>query len=91
MVIQYIFKKIPDPDSMSLSDHDYEDEDPVEISYDDPVNATCKAIYENPFNDIMIHSKFLDSQGRNVQSEKAQGRTKDDDGNIIGTFDSNPI
>ena len=45
MVIQYIFKKIPDPDSMSLSDHDDEDEYPVEISYDDPVDATCKAIY----------------------------------------------
>ena len=39
-------EKIPDPDSMSLSDLDDEDEYPVELPYDNPFDATVKAIYK---------------------------------------------
>ena len=84
-------QKIPDPDSVSLLDPDDEDEDLVEIPDDDPVDATGKAIYDKPFTDMLIHAEVLLPQGDNVQYDKVQGRTKDDDGNIVGTFDSNPI
>ena len=87
----FLLEKIPDPDSMSLSYLDDEDEDPVNMPDDNPLDANGKAIYENPFTDILIHSKFLLPQGDHVRSAKVQGRTKEDDGNIVGTFDSNPI
>ena len=83
--------KTPEPNYMSLSDIDDEDEYPVDIPYDDPVDATSKAIYDNPFTDIMVHAKVNSPQGESVQFDKVQGITKEDDGNIFGTFDSNPI
>ena len=52
-------EKIPDPDSMSLSDINDKDEDPVEIPDDDPVDATGNAICEKPFTDMLIHSDLL--------------------------------
>ena len=55
------------------------------------MDATGKAIYEKIFTDILIHAEVILPQGENVQSAKAQGRTKDDDGNIVGIFDSKPI
>ena len=87
----FLLEKIPDPDSMSLSYLDDEDEDPVNIPDDDPVGATGKAIYEKPFTNMLIHSEVLLPQGDNVKSVKVRGITKGDDGNIVGTFDSNPI
>ena len=86
-----LLEKIPDPDSMSLSDLDDEDKDPVEIPDDDPVDATGKAIYEKLFTDMMIHAKVLLPQRENVKSTKVQGITKDDDGKMVGTFESNQI
>ena len=87
----YLPYKSPNPDSMSLSYIDDEDEDPVKIPYDDPVDATGKAIYDKPFTNMLIHAKVLLPQGDNVQSAKVQGIKKGDDGNTVGTFDSNPI
>ena len=74
-----------------MSDLYDEDEDPIEIPDDDPVDSTGKAIYEKPFTAMLIHAKVIIPQGDNVQSSKVQGITKDDDGNTFGTFDSNPI
>ena len=82
-------KKTPDPDSMSFSEIDDEDKDPVEIQNDNPVDATSQAIFENPFTEMMIHVEVLLNHGYNVQSSKVQWRTKDNDKNIFGTFDSN--
>ena len=63
-------EKIPDPDSMSLSDIDDEDEHPVDIPDDNTLDTNGKAIYENPFTDMLIHAKVLLLQGENVQSAK---------------------
>ena len=40
---------------------------------------------------MLIHAKVLLPKGDNVQSTKVQGKIKDNDGNIVGTFDYNPI
>ena len=40
---------------------------------------------------MQIHDEVILPQGQNVQYAKVQGRTKDDGGNIVGTFGSNPI
>ena len=55
------------------------------------MDATGKSIYSKPFTEMLIHAEVLLPQGENVQSVKVQRRTKDDDGNIVGIFDSNSI
>ena len=90
-------------DSMSLPEHpaipDDDDSDelldeegePIIIPEEDPVDATGKAVYEKPFTDMLIHAEVLLPQGENLQSAKVQGRSKDLDGNAIGSFDDNPL
>ena len=84
-------EKIPDLDSMSLSDLDDEDKYPVDIPDDDLVDATGKDIYGNIFTDMLIHAKFLLPQGGKVRLDKVQGRTKEDDKNTVGPFELKPI
>ena len=90
-------------DSMSLPEHpaipDDDDSDelldeegePIIIPEEDPVDATGKAVFEKPFTDMLIHAEVLLPQGENLQSAKVQGRSKDLDGNAIGSFDDNPL
>ena len=74
-----------------MSDLDEEDKYSVNIPYDDPADTTGKAIYEKTFTDMLIHAKVLLPQRENVKSTKVQGITKDDDGKMVGTFESNQI
>ena len=67
------------------------DEDTTDIPEDDPVDATGQAVFENPFSDLLIHAKVLLPQGENAKSAKVKVRTKDINGDIIGTFDDNPL
>ena len=87
----YLPDKVPEPDSMRLSDIDDDNEDPFKIPYDNLVDATGNAIYEKPFTDMRIQAKVIFTQGGDVHSSKFHGRTQDGDANIVDTFDSNPI
>ena len=44
-----------------------------------------------PFYDAIIHAEVLLPQGETVKSAKVKGRSKDSDGNIVGTYDNNPL
>ena len=83
--------KSSDPAFMRFSDIDDDDEDPADIPDDNLVDATGKAIYKKPFTGMLIHDELLLSQGDNFPSANIHGRTKYNDGNIVGTFDFNPI
>ena len=67
------------------------DDMPVEIPLEDPVDASGRAVYEKPFTDYLIHAEVLLPQGEAFQSAKVKRRSKDLHGNVIGTFDVNPI
>ena len=71
-----------------LQEHD---DIPVEIPLEDPVDASGRAVYEKPFTDYLIHAEVLLPQGEGIQSAKVKGRSRDLNGNVIGTFDTNPI
>jgi len=84
---------VPDDTDLSdfITDEDGEHDEPIVIPEEDPVDATGKAIFEKPFTDMLIHAEVLLPQGENMQSAKVQGRSKDLDGNTIGSFANNPL
>ena len=68
--------KIPDFDSMSLSDLDDEDEYPVELPDDNPFDATVKAIDKKPFTYMLIHAKNILPQGRMFNLPRFRGEQR---------------
>ena len=79
---------------LDLSESDLLQEDnnnPIKVPVEDPVDAAGKALYDKPFTDYLIHAEVLMPQEEELQVAKVKDRTKDADGNTIGTNDSNPI
>ena len=68
-----------EPDLISLPDDN------------DPVDANGVAVFENPITDRWIHAELHLPQGEEIRSAKVIGRSKDADGNIVGTYDDNPM
>ena len=80
------------PTDVKLEDFlDDDEEEPILSLEEDPVDCTGKSVYEKPLTDMLIHAEVLLPQGEQVKSAKVKGRAKDGDGNIIGTFDDNPL
>ena len=53
------------------------------------VNQDGTSVFEKPITDCWIHAEVNLPQGENIQSAKVIGRSKDMDGNIVGTYDNN--
>ena len=56
----------------------------------DPLDSDGTTAFEKPITDYWIHAEVNLPQGENFQSAKVIGRSKDKDGNIVGTYDNNP-
>ena len=69
-----------DDDELSRSD-----------SPEDPLVSPGVAMFEKPVTDHLIHAELYLPQGENLRSTKVIGRSKDDDGNVVGTYDTNPM
>jgi hypothetical protein len=48
-------------------------------------------MYEKPITDRLIRAELYLPQGEDMKAAKVVGRTKDEDGNIIGTYDHDPM
>ena len=68
-----------------------DDEEPIIIPEEDPIDSTGRAIYEQPFTDALLHAEVLLPQGEEVKSGKVIGRTVSDTGDSIGVFNENPL
>ena len=66
-------------------------DEPVRKMEEDPLDADGTTVYEKPLNDLLIHAEVLLPQGGVMQQAKVKGRSKDIHGNVIGTYDSNPL
>ena len=58
---------------------------------EDPVQTDGTAVFEQPITDHWIHAEPNLLQGEEMNKVKLVGLSKDDDGNIIGKYDSNPM
>ena len=81
------------PDDLDLTDliSENDEEAPIALPEEDPVDATGQAVLDKPFTDLLIHAEVLLPQGEDLQSAKVKRRSKDNDGTTIGTYDPNPI
>ena len=82
----------PLPSESELKDFLVEDdEETPPIHHEDPVDSTGKAIYEKPFSDMLIHAEVLLPQGEDIKSARVIGRSKTNDGTVLGNYDPNPL
>ncbi len=71
---------------------DDDDPDSVELPEEnDPVNAEGTAVFEQPITDRMINAELNMPQGEEMRHAKVIGRSKDADGNIVGTYHDDPM
>ena len=95
-----IVKKLGDsmhrPESSSFPEWTpYEDDDnfsSLHIPDDqDPVDEKGSTAFEKPITDRWINAELNLPLGETMEYAKVIGRTHDDNGNVIGTYDDNPI
>ena len=72
--------------------HDEDEPDPLQLpDINDPVDDNGIALYEKPITDQWINVEVCLPQGENNSMAKVVGRSKDAEGNVIGTYNDNPF
>jgi hypothetical protein len=81
------------PSDLTMQDllADDDEEVPIELPEEDPVDAGGRAVLDKPFTDLLIHAEVLLPQGEDIKSAKVKGRSKDKSGSTIGSYDPNPL
>ena len=73
----------------------YEDGDePNSVKFpedNDLVDSKGKSIFEKPITDQCINAKLNLPQGKEMKNTKVIGRTKDSNGEVVGTYNENPF
>ena len=78
------------PDHIPYSDEC--DPDPIHLPDDnDPVLPDGTAAFEKPITDHWIHAELNLPQGETLSKAKVIGRAKDNNGEVIGEYDTNPL
>lgn len=58
---------------------------------EDPVQPNGTAVFEKPITDHWINAELNLPQGEQMKPARVVGRSKDQNGNVIGSYDSNPM
>jgi hypothetical protein len=82
----------PPPDGfVTYADDELPDPMTVDDIEEDPVDSDGMSVFEKPITDHLIHAELNLPQGETMQHAKVTGRSKDDTGSTIGTYDHNPM
>ena len=84
----------PDPDAATYVpylDNDDETKPTPLLDDEDPVDNQGRPISEQPLFDRLINAELSLPQGEEMQNARVLRRSKDQNGNIIGSYDDNPI
>ena len=83
------------PESMNPLDYDPRDQDdqePIGWIDGDPIDSTNNsAVFEHSLSDTLIGAEVLLPHGDEVKAARVKGRHKDENGNVIGAFNDNPL
>ena len=80
------------PDNTPYSDDD--EPDLLSLPDDqDPVNDgdSSRSAFEQPITDALIHAELNMQQGESLQNARVVGRSKNQDGEVTGTYHENPM
>ena len=61
------------------------------VHEDDPIEENGVAQFEAPLTDLLIHAEVHLPQGEEMQCAKVLRRSKNENGEVIGTYNENPI
>ena len=84
-------KPIPDKEYIPYQDNEPEIESTSIPDDVDPIDDSGQATFEKPITDQLIHAELQLSQGEQMKNAKVIARSKDPDGNTVGTYDHNPL
>ena len=79
---------LPAQDFVPYSDGEL---DPPLILDEDPVTPKGGSMFEKPLTDMVINAELSLPQGELMQPAKVIGRSKDEHGKIVGTYDTNSL
>ena len=95
-ILHKLGDSISKPVKYKPSDHvKYFDEDEPNSLHlpndNDPVDDRGVSIFEKPITDLWINAELNLPQGEEMRKAKVIGRSKNKNGEVIGTYDANPI
>jgi hypothetical protein len=82
--------KPPPSDYVPYADGEL-DPPPLHELDEDPVDNDGTAVFEKPITDHLINAELSLPQGENLKSAKVIGRSKNEHGVTIGTYNNNPL
>ena len=82
----------PLPTDLDISDLVDDDEDDlIHQVEEDPLSADGTTAFEKPVTDYLLHAELTLPQGENISKAKVKSRSKDLNGESVGTYDANPL
>ena len=90
----HVKNEYKDPDETSdISEFidEVDADEPPQIVEEDPVDINGTPIYEQPFNDMLLQAELLLPQGEEMKPAKVKQRSRDERGNVTGTYNENPL
>ena len=79
------------PQSYTPYSDDSESDFPRLPDENDPADSSNVSTFEKPITDQLIHCEVNLPQGDQIRQAKVIARSKDENGNIIGSYDVNPL
>ena len=87
--------KLPDKDPIPLDYTPYSDDSEADLPQlpddNDPVDPNNVSTFEKPITDQLLNAEVHLPQGEQIRNARVISRSKDADGNTIGTYDTNPL
>ena len=79
-------------DPLEFDSRESDDAEPIGWLDGDPVDPSdSKAVFEHSLTDVLVGAEVLLPQGENLQSARVKGRHTDENGNVTGQYDTNPL
>jgi len=83
---------LPDKPVSNFIPYEDDETEPIQMpSDDDPVDSEGRAVGEQSVFDRLLHAELTLPHGESRQYAKVLSRARDESGNLIGTYDDNPL
>ena len=81
----------PLPTDLDILDLVEDEDDPIHQVEEDPLSADGTTAFEKPVTDYLLHAELTLPHGEKISKAKVKSRSKDLNGDLVGTYDANPL